>query len=83
MVVEAIDLVRKHKLSSEEAKSLGLLVEAGVKVIQTGVVQAEKRFERRCMIEDRRGRRNHQAMILPPIEELQQITEAEHEVRQP
>lgn len=83
LVVDALDLVRQHKLSSEEAKAMGTLVEAGVKVIQTGVIYSEKKFERRCMVEDRKGRRFNQAMILPPVEELERITDAEHEIRNP
>lgn len=86
LVVDALDLIRKHKMSPEEAKSYALMVEAAVKVIQTGVIQVEKRFERKCMIADRRGRANHQAEILcgPSLEELQRIAhDATPEIQEP
>ena len=71
-VVDALDLLRQHKLSPEEAKGFALLVEAGVKVLQTGVIAKEKNFQRRCIKEDRRRSENRQAELItgPSLEEL-------------
>lgn len=86
LVIDALDLIRRNKMSPAKARSFALMVDAAVKVLQTGIIQVEKKFERRCRMADIRDQRSHRAQILegPSLEELQQIAhDATPEVQEP
>ena len=75
MLCELLSQLREHRLSPEEGKAAAALTDSMIEAIKVGVVQKDKNFERRCLLEDRKGRKNHTGFLLRSPEELEKMTD--------
>ena len=75
MMCELLGMLKKHEISPEEGKAAAEMADTMIEAIKVGIVQKEKGFERKCMIEDRRHHREQKGYLLPSPEDLERMTD--------